>query len=234
MTAQPLHCATMSGAPWGRSVFLFDLDGTLTDPKVGILACTRYALENLNRPSPPDHVLESFIGPPLRKLFSVLLGDQAEKSLIEEAVRLYRERYTDTGIYETRIYAGIGAMLERVRPAASVMLVATSKPTVFAERIVKHFGIAHLFNAVYGVELDGRFDDKAELISYALQRERLRAEEALMVGDRAADVIAASAHGVPSIGVLWGYGSESELHRAGARMLCSTPTTLAELLSPKI
>jgi len=113
------------------------------------------------------------------------------------------------------------------------MFVVTSKPTVFADRIVKHFGIADYFNGVYGTELNGRFDNKSELLSYTLVTEKVSAADALMVGDRAADVIAANANGIPTIGVLWGYGSASELNHAGAQTLCGTPRELAELLSPK-
>ena len=151
---------------------------------------------------------------------------------LKEGVGLYRERYAHSGILETRLYAGVPAMLERVRPGAAAMFVATSKPAVFAKRIVRHLGIADWFDGVHGSELDGRFDDKAELIGRLLAEERVSAEDAVMVGDRAADVVAASAHGLPTIGALWGYGSRSELTRVGARALCATPGELAELLAP--
>ena len=212
-----------------RGTYLFDLDGTLTDPSAGLTACTRYALENLGRPVPADDVLATFIGPPLRRMFSTLL-ESRDTQFIERAVGLFRERYRERFLLETRLYDDIPEMLARVRACATAMFVATSKPTTFAERIVEHFAIAHYFDGVYGTGLDGRFDDKVHLLSHALQTENIAADDAVMIGDRAVDVAAAGAHGMPTIGVLWGYGSRDELREAGAAPLCTTPHELAEYL----
>jgi len=191
-------------------VLFFDLDGTLTDPRPGIVGSLRFALDQLAAPCPSDDVLASYIGPPLRGTFATLLGTN-EADRIEEAMRLYRKRFADTGLYENRVYDGVPEMLERAGSAAKAVYVATSKPAIYAERIVRHFGLAQHFRKVYGPELDGRYEDKAELLAHILTREGVQPEVAIMIGDRAADVHAAKASGVRSIGVLWGYGSEREL-----------------------
>ena len=206
-------------------VLLFDLDGTLTDPKPGIVGSLRFALGQLAAPCPTDDVLAGYIGPPLRGTFATLLGTN-ESDRIEEAMRLYRQRFADTGLYENRVYDGVPEMLERARSAATALYVATSKPAIYAERIVRHFGLAHHFRKVYGPDLDGRYENKAELLAYILARESVDPEAAVMIGDRAADVLAAKASRVRSIGVLWGYGSERELIDAKADALCATPHEL--------
>lgn len=206
-------------------VLLFDLDGTLTDPKPGIVGSLRFALDQLTVPCPTDDVLASYIGPPLRGTFATLLGTN-ESDRIEEAMRLYRQRFADTGLYENRVYDGVPEMLERAGSAATAVYVATSKPAIYAERIVRHFGLAHHFRKVYGPDLDGRYEDKAELLAHILARESVEPEAAVMIGDRAADVRAAKASGVRSIGVLWGYGSERELIDAQVDALCATPREL--------
>ena len=160
-----------------------------------------------------------------------MLLDTSEASRIEEAMGLYRQRFAATGLYENQVYAGIPAMLEHAQQAATAMYVATSKPTVFAERIVQHFGLDHHFRQVYGAELDGRRENKADLLAYLLASEGVSPQAAVMIGDRAADVRAARANGVRSIGVLWGYGSAHELLDAGVDILCKTPSELAAHLS---
>lgn len=211
-------------------VLLFDLDGTLTDPRLGIVRSLRYALHRLNRLRPADEILASFIGPPLRDTFSILL-ESRDKELIEEAISLYRERFTDTGIYENQVYDGIPEMLEHASRKASALYVATSKPTVYADRILRHFRLDHYFTGIYGAELDGRYDQKTDLLAHLLAAEKVRGEIAIMVGDRAADIIAARANGVRAVGVRWGYGSEQELIEAGADILCRIPGEFARCLS---
>lgn len=209
-------------------VLLFDLDGTLTDPRVGIISRIRHALERLGRSCPVDDVLASFIGPPLRGTFAALL-ETSDRELIERAMGLYRERFGHLGLFENEVYAGIPELL--VDLAGFRSFVATSKPTVYARRILEHFGLAEHFAGVYGSELGGRFDNKAELLEHLLATERLAPESAVMIGDRAVDVIAARANGITSIGVAWGYGSELELVGAGAHRVCMTPSELAAYLS---
>jgi phosphoglycolate phosphatase len=211
-------------------VLLFDLDGTLTDPKPGITGCIRFALDQLGVSCPGDDALVAFIGPPLRDTFATLL-DTLETARIEEAMGLYRQRFAATGLYENQVYAEVPAMLEHCRRAATAMYVATSKPAVFAARIVQHFGLDHHFRQVFGAELDGRRENKADLLAYLLASEGVSPQAAVMIGDRAADVRAARANGVRSIGVLWGYGSEHELLDAGVDTLCQTPSELAAHLS---
>ena len=211
-------------------ILLFDLDGTLTDPRPGIVGCIRFALDQLRVPCPSDDVLAGYIGPPLRGTFATLL-DTPDAARVEEAMRLYRHRFADTGLYENNVYEGVPAMLDRVGRVADAAYVATSKPAVYAERIVSHFKLGHHFRKVYGPELDGRWDDKAELLAYLLATEGVGPGAAVMVGDRAADITAARANQIRSIGVLWGYGSEAELTDAGADMLCRTPSELAAHLS---
>ena len=210
-------------------ILMFDLDGTLTDPRQGIVGCIRFALEQLGSPCPSDDVLAAFIGPPLRATFATLL-ETTDTSRVEAAMDLYRQRFECYGLYDNRVYTGVPGMLERAAEMATAMFVATSKPTVYAQRIVQHFGLDHHFGKVYGTELDGRRDDKVELVAHLLASEGVEAEAAVMVGDRAADVRSAKANGVASVGVLWGYGSERELLEAGADVLCKTPSELAAQL----
>jgi phosphoglycolate phosphatase len=209
-----------------KNVLLFDLDGTLTDPRPGIVGCIRFALGQLTVTCPGDDVLAGYIGPPLRATFAKLL-DTNEALRIEEAMAFYRQRFAESGLFENHVYDGVPAMLERTGRASAAMYVATSKPAVYADRIVKHFGLAGHFRKVYGPELDGLYDDKAQLLAHLLAEERVAPDAAVMIGDRAADVRAAKANGLQSIGVLWGYGSAQELVDAGADVLCRTPENLA-------
>ena len=210
-------------------VLLFDLDGTLTDPRPGIVRCMKHALDTLRAPCPSDDVLASFIGPPLRETFATLL-ETSNRSLVERALALYREEYADTGLFENRIYAGVGQMLDEARGAASAAFVATLKPKLYADRIVRRLGLEPYFAGVYGPELEGRFDDKVDLLAHLLETEKVSPERAVMIGDRAGDIVAARANRVRSIGVLWGYGSQAELTDAGADGLCGSPAELAAWL----
>ena len=212
-----------------RCTPLFDLDGTLTDPRVGITRCIRFALERLAEPCPPEDELVSCIGPPLRTSFATLLHT-ADAARIEQAMAYYRERFTAAGLFENEVYPGVASMLEVVRTAGFAAFVATSKPTVFAERILEHFGLDHYFQGVYGAELGGRFDDKSELLAEVLTVEALSPPHTVMIGDRATDMVAARTNGLRSIGVLWGYGSARELIETGATKLCTEPGELISIL----
>jgi len=206
-------------------VVLLDLDGTLTDPRPGIVRCIRYALDRLARPCPSDDALATRIGPPLRGTFGTLL-ETSDPALIERAMGFYRERFADVGLYENQVYDGIPAVLDGLGRGGRQLFVATSKPAVFAERIVRHFALDRHFAGVYGPDLDGRLGDKAELLAHLLTMERLAAPGVVMVGDRHADVLAARANGVRAVGVLWGYGSREELLAAGADAVCAAPADL--------
>ena len=201
---------------------IFDLDGTLTDPGIGITRCIQHALTVLGRRAPASEELERFVGPPLRGSFAALLGtDEAE--LITQAIAHYRERFEACGMFENAVYPGIPAALEQLRRGGHRLWVATSKPQPYASRILEHFGLARHFERIHGSELSGRNSDKGELLQMVLVQEHLDPADAYMVGDRAQDVVGARENGVGSVAVLWGYGSEEELAAAAPdRMVRST------------
>src|SRR5690348_9404311 len=207
---------------------LLDLDGTLVDPRNGFIASIRHALHSLGCDDGlDDGMVASHIGPPLHETLHKLLGESRAGD-VAEAVRLYREHYNDEGILEQTLYTGVPDALEALRRSGVRLILATSKPRVFAQRILDRFGLAGGFFAIHGSELDGTRADKAELIRYILKRESLVPEDAVMIGDRAQDVHAACANGMCSVGVLWGYGSRDELVRAGATALCKGPLELLD------
>jgi phosphoglycolate phosphatase len=208
---------------------LFDLDGTLTDPKEGITACIQHALICLGRLPPSADELEWCIGPPLLGSFERLLAD-ASPDLAWEAVRLYRERYTQHGIFESYPYPGVPEMLAALRNAGFHLFIATSKPTPFARRVLEQFQLAEFFVGIYGSELDGTRNDKAELIAHLLVDRGLEGDRAVMVGDRKHDVIAAQRNGVMPVGVSYGYGSVEELEGAGAVKILANPLAVQQYL----
>ena len=205
---------------------LFDLDGTLTDNYAGIAASIVHALARLDAPAPPEAVLRTCVGPPLRETFARLLatGDAAQ---IERAIAHYRERFADVGWRENVAYDGIVDALDALAGRDARMYVCTAKPDVFARRIVEHFGFAPRFRAVYGADLAGRLDDKAKLMAHLIAAEGVDPARSVMIGDRGHDVRAARANGMRAVGVLWGYGSREELE--GADALAATPRDLAGL-----
>lgn len=208
-----------------QNVF-FDLDGTLTDPKIGITRSIQYALEKLGAESPTTDELTWCIGPPLLENFEKLLdADRAP-----EAVTLYRERFATVGLYENSPYPGIHDLLTRLRDRRTRLVVASSKPEVFVRRILEHFGLIEFFGDVFGSELDGTRTDKTELLRHALDRTGIDPKQAVMVGDRRHDIIGAHNNQISSIGALYGYGSREELENAGAKRLATSPDQLAGLL----
>jgi phosphoglycolate phosphatase len=211
---------------------LLDLDGTLTDPREGILSCIRHALNLLDEPCPPDGELERYIGPPLQESFAALLGADSPK--VATAVALYRQRFSSVGMFENRLYPGIPEALRGLKALGGTVFVATSKPTIFAERIVHHFGLARDVDSVFGSELDGTRSDKTELIAHILARRSLARDATCMVGDREHDIRGAKGNGISAIGALWGYGSRKELLDAGAEALCETPGELCDILSSRL
>jgi len=189
----------------------------------------KHALDKIGAPAPPDDVLASFIGPSLRGTFATLL-ETSDRDLIERVLALYREEYGDAGLFENHVYDGVAQMLDHVRLITPALFVATLKPKVYADRIVRRLGLEPYFAGVYGPELEGRFDDKADLLAHLLATEKISPERAVMIGDRAGDIVGARANRVRSIGVLWGYGSESELADARADGLCTSPGELGSCL----
>ena len=207
----------------------FDLDGTLTDPKPGITRSIRYALQRLDHHTiPTEDELTWCIGPPLRASFVRLLGaDHAA----DRAVTLYRERFSDVGLYENGVYDGISDVLTALCASGHRLFVATSKPHVFAERIIDHFGLRGHFERVFGSELDGTRVDKSLLLEYALKQASVNPAKTLMIGDRSHDMVGARNNGMKGIGVLYGYGSRDELLGAGAHHVCATPGAILSCIS---
>jgi phosphoglycolate phosphatase len=204
---------------------LLDLDGTLTDSKPGIFASIRHALNALGIESPPDEVLSPLIGPPTREAFRILLPS-ADDAYVERAVALYRERFGMVGLFENSVYPGIPEALESLRAAGFRLWVVTSKPRVYAERVVDHFGLRAAFERVQGPELQVE-RTKADLIAQVLAEANLAPGETWMIGDRSHDVVGAKKNGVRSAGVLWGYGTEQELRAAGADVVLASVADLA-------
>lgn len=206
---------------------LFDLDGTLTDSTEGILNCLIYAIERMGFEVPEDTNI--FLGPPIRQSFAEFLGMNGEQ--VDEAVRIFRERYSDTGLFENRVYDGIPGMLERLKSGGKRLMVATSKPQVYAVRIFEKFGLAQYFEIVGGAELDGSRDYKDEVIEYVLAKAGITDRSTvLMIGDRRQDVLGAHKTDIECMGILWGYGSVEELTQAGADYIARTPQEAADML----
>jgi phosphoglycolate phosphatase len=211
------------------NAILFDLDGTLTDPREGITRCIAHALERMGIEPPPLDALTFAIGPPLRDSLSQLLGT-GERAAIERALAFYRERFADVGLFENAPYEGIHDVLAAMRASGARLFVATSKPLVYAERIVRHFGLDAHFVEVHGCELDGTREDKRDLLAHLLPRHGIDAGRAVMIGDRGVDMRAARHHGLHALGALWGYGSSAELEQEGAHVLCERPSGLPDAL----
>ena len=208
---------------------LIDLDGTIADPRAGMISCLRFALDAVRHPAPSDDELAGHIGPPLRETLKVILGASHEGKGAR-ALEAFRERYESGGIFETAVYPGIPEMLAEFRRREGRVFVATSKPTVYSVRILEHFAMSALFAAIHGCDLDGTRADKKALIAHILASEALDPSKTVMVGDRAQDIVGARANGIASIGALWGYGSREELVEAGASALCDDPRNLCDVL----
>ena len=205
----------------------FDLDGTLTDPKIGITGSIQYALGKLNMPVPTQDELTWCIGPPLRASFVALLGGEEHA---DRGVELYRERFGTIGLFENTLYDGIVPVLASLHGSGRKLYVATSKPHVFADRIIDHFGLRKYFTRVFGSELDGTRVDKSDLLRYALDETATDPARAIMIGYRKHDVIGAANNGIAAIGVIYGYGGRTELTEAGAKHLVTTPAEITGLI----
>lgn len=206
-------------------VLLFDLDGTLTDPAPGFLASLRYAMEELGIAHRPDEELVRFIGPPLRNTMGEILGTE-DRDLIEEGVRLYRERLDNGGKFEATVFEGITAVLEHFESRGHDLFVCTGKPECVATEIVEHFGLSRYFQKVYGAKLDGRHCDKADLIRHIWDEEQIPHPDGIMIGDTAFDMKGAKANQLHAIGVRWGFGQDEDLLAGGADQLLDDITEL--------
>lgn len=208
---------------------LFDLDGTLTDSAPGILNSVRYACRKLELPLPEEAVLRRFLGPPLPASFQEYL--HLDEAGTRRAVEAFREYYPAKGIFENEVYPGVPALLAALKSAGRRVVMATSKPEVFARRIMEHFSLEGYFDAICGATIDERRTDKGDVIAYALETAGVTdLRHTVMVGDREHDVKGAARNGLPCIGALYGYGSAAELHAAGAVALAGTVADLHAML----
>ncbi len=209
---------------------LFDLDGTLTDPAEGICASVIYALRRAGRPAGPPEEYYKFIGPPLLESFSRFC--EADDDEARTLLKYYRERFSVIGLYENRVYPGIPELLKELKDAGAELMVATSKPEVYCQRILDRFGLAEYFDFIAGSELDGTRVAKVDVIAYALEQCGLTNDlgYCLMVGDREYDVLGARSNGIACAGVLYGYGSREELQKAGAAFIAETVDDLHAFL----
>ena len=205
---------------------LFDLDGTLTDSGEGIINCVILGLEHFRLPVPDREALRVFVGPPLHDPF-VKFGVPEDQA--DEAVRVYRSRYNTVGKFENTPYPGIYELLQFLRNNGHTLLVATSKPESLAVEIMDKFELSKYFHRICGASLDRSRSTKEDVIAYLLAQNG-GAEDMVMVGDTAFDVLGAAAHGIPTIGVSWGYGSVEEMVAAGAKAIAYTMDELLALL----
>ncbi|XOV85638.1 MAG: HAD hydrolase-like protein [bacterium] len=209
-----------------KQVF-FDLDGTLTDPKLGITRCIAYALAEMGEPVPDTQALTWCIGPPLLDSFVHLVGaDRAQ-----QGVALYRARFAEIGLFENNPYPNIHDTLEAIAQRGHQLFVASSKPKVFVDRILERYRLMAFFSQTYGSELDGNLTDKSELLAHALQHSAVNPVSALMIGDRKHDAIGARNNQMDFVGVLYGYGDQAEFDSVGVADLVSHHAELLDHLS---
>ncbi|KAA8734330.1 HAD-IA family hydrolase [Acinetobacter qingfengensis] len=192
---------------------LIDLDGTLTDPKVGITTSIRYGLEKVGYPVAEDVSLDWCIGPPLKQALAKILNTD-DDALAEQALQMYRERFSVTGLFENEVYPDVANTLMLLHQRGYRLFVATAKPTVYAKRILEYFDLAKYFQHIYGSELTGERTNKGDLIAYILQQQNLLVEQCIMIGDREHDILGAKRHGINTIAVRYGYGTQQEIDAA--------------------
>lgn len=207
---------------------LLDLDGTITDPKEGITKGIKYALDYYGIEVDSLETLCKFIGPPLNYSFQEYYNFSEDKS--KEAVDKYREYYGSKGIYENILYDGMEDFLKELNNIGVQVMLATSKPQVYAEKILEHFHIDEYFTFIGGSNLDLSRNKKEEVIKYVIEENNLPLEEVVMVGDREYDIIGAKKNNISSIGVLYGYGDKEELENAGADYIASNLLDLKKII----
>lgn len=208
---------------------LFDLDGTLTGPGLGITNSVKYALSKFGIEVGDRSELYKFIGPPLTDSFAEFYGMNSEDT--SKAIEYYREYFKNTGIVENEVYIGIPELLENMKLRGQKVILATSKPEEFAKRILEHFDLMKYFDFVAGATMDGTRSEKADVIRYALDMTNIDVNESIMVGDRKHDILGASANDLDAIGVLFGYGTKDELEKAGAKYIASDVHELSVILA---
>lgn len=193
---------------------LIDLDGTLTDPKVGITTSARFGLNKVGCVLPESENIDWIIGPPLKASLAKILNVEPEHERAEQALQGYRERFSVVGLFENELYQHVAQTLAALKEEGYILYLATAKPHVYAVRILEHFGLLGYFTHPYGSELTGERTNKGDLIAYILQQEHLDAAECVMVGDREHDILGARRNGIETIAVEYGYGSAQELDLA--------------------
>jgi phosphoglycolate phosphatase len=208
------------------TTLFFDLDGTVSNNLVGITRCLNFGLTQLGYQALSQPEVLPFVGPPFRDS----LPRKFPGIDVERALHFYRERYDTHGWLENDLYDGVAESIRSLYMGGYTVALCTSKPRVFAERIIEHFGLTRYFNGIHGPELDGRFDRKTELLAHLVAQYNVSPQQAVMIGDRDKDIEAAQHAGTHSLGVLWGFGSREELHRAGAAQIIDTPLQLADTI----
>lgn len=209
-----------------KKTILFDLDGTLTDSGEGIINCATLALRHFGLPIPAYEDMRTFVGPPLRDSF-IRFGVPADQA--DEAIRVYRSRYIPTGMFENTPYPGIRELLEALRAEGYTLYVATSKPEEMSVTILEKFDLAKYFHRICGASIDSSRSTKDAVIAYLLESSGAK-EDMVMVGDTKYDILGAKAHGIPAIGVGWGYGKVEEMEEAGAVGIAETMDELIGLI----
>lgn len=210
-------------------VILFDLDGTLSDPKVGITKSVQYALKEMGIIEPDIDKLDCFIGPPLQVSFTKYYNFDEVKTL--KAIDLYREKYKEKGMFENELYSDIPLLLKSLKEQGLTLVVATSKLTIFAEQILKYFNIDHYFQLIVGSNLDGTRTSKTEIIQYILKKyKEHNLSNFIMIGDRKYDIIGANNTEIDSIGVAYGYGSYEELSQSNPTYIAQNVNQLKDIL----
>ena len=209
-----------------KKTVLFDLDGTLTDSGEGIINCATLALRHFGLPIPPYEDMRTFVGPPLHDSF-VRFGVPADQT--DEAIQVYRSRYIPTGMFENTPYPGIRELLEKLQAEGYTLYVATSKPEEMSVTILNRFDLAKYFHRICGASIDSSRSTKDAVIAYLLESSGAKADM-VMVGDTKYDILGAKTHGIPAIGVGWGYGKVEEMVEAGAVGIAGTMEELVELI----
>lgn len=211
------------------TVALLDLDGTLSDSKPGIAASFRYTVGQLGHDPDAAGDLTWAVGPPIAVSMARLLRQYGDDR-VDHAVGIYRARYSEVGIYDCSVYAGVVGMLDGLREAGTTMYIATSKRRDFADRVIDHLSLRPYVRGVYGALPGGGLDEKQDLLAHILSVEGVRSADAVMIGDRLHDMHAARHNDIRGIGVLWGYGGQAELLSAGAAAVAAEPADVVRLV----
>ena len=207
---------------------LFDLDGTLTDPYLGITNAVKYSLQKFNIEERNENTLRAIIGPPLETSFMEFYQFDANKT--KTAIGYYREYYSEKGIYENKLYPDIDTILAKIRDAGKTLILATSKPAIFASKILEYFNIDKYFYDITGSNLDGTLVEKDEIIKFIMEKHDLKPETTIMIGDRKYDISGAHKNNIHSIAVMYGYGSKEELEQSKPTYFCENTADIWEII----